>query len=241
MMLARPVMGGITSGYGPRSIGFHSGVDFGWLLRDVEGSRRVYSAHPGTVTDAGYSSAPGNYVLVDIGDGKKLRYIHLSRIDVTVGQKVGYSTPIGVMGDTGTSTARGQIHLHLDLFDGSTRINPEPYLTLPFGYAGTTQASTGATPLEPDPRKAEPMYLIKTTDGTISLVTGTGIAHFTDMAHADLFVRLLKTEPGKWDTFNTAQRAIIESYIAKTRAPATGEASAEATAAAVIKALKAAL
>ncbi len=238
-MLCKPVMGGITSGYGPRSIGFHNGVDFGWLLRDVAGSRRVYSAHPGTVVDAGYSSAPGNYVLVDIGGGKKLRYMHLSRIDVTVGQKVGYSTPIGVMGDTGTSTAKGQIHLHLDLFDGQYRINPEPYLTLPFGYAGTTQASTGATPI--DPRKAEPMYLIKTTDGTISLVTSTGIAHFTDMAHADLFVRLLKTEPGKWDTFNTAQRAIIESYIAKTRAPAGGGASAEETANAVIKALKNAL
>lgn len=150
-MFCKPVMGGITSGYGPRSIGFHNGIDFGWLLRDVAGSRRVYSAHPGTVVDAGYSSAPGNYVLVDIGDGKKLRYIHLSRIDVSVGQEVGYSTPIGVMGDTGTSTAPGQVHLHLDLFDGSNRVDPEPYLTLPFGYTGPAFAEVDSTPIPATP------------------------------------------------------------------------------------------
>lgn len=167
-MLCKPVMGGITSGFGPRSIGFHNGVDFGWLLRDVAGSRRVYSAHPGTVVDAGYSSAPGNYVLVDIGDGKRLRYIHLSRIDVRVGQKVGYSTPIGVMGDTGTSTAPGQVHLHLDLFDGPYRINPEPYLTLPFGHTGPVFAG-GASPIPIESEEDDMAHfdLIKTPDGTV--------------------------------------------------------------------------
>lgn len=151
MRLARPAAGPITSPFGPRRIGFHNGIDFGWLLADPTGSKRVRSAHPGTVVDAGYSSAPGNYVLVDIGGGYKLRYIHLSRIDVTVGQKVAYSTPIGVMGDSGTSTSPGQVHLHFDLYSGTNRINPEPYLEFPYGYTGPTFAGGGATPIEPEP------------------------------------------------------------------------------------------
>lgn len=89
LSLARPVMGGVTSPYGSRTINgvrnWHSGVDFGWLNADIAGSRRVYSAHPGTVFDAGYSSAPGNYVLVDVGGGFELRYIHLSSIAVIGG------------------------------------------------------------------------------------------------------------------------------------------------------------
>ena len=154
-MLAKPVMGGISSRFGWRTLrdrlgrsyrNFHNGLDFGWLLLHPIKSRVVYSAHPGRVVDAGSSYEPGNYVLVDIGGGKKLRYIHLSRIDVTVGQKVGYSTPIGVMGDTGASTARGQVHLHLDLFDGANRVDPEPYLTLPFGHTGPTLSTGGSKP-----------------------------------------------------------------------------------------------
>lgn len=146
-MFARPVMGGISAPYG-YSAGYrggrvkHNGIDFYWLYRDPVGSRKVLSAHPGTVADVGYSTATGNYVLVDIGGGKKLRYMHLASSSVRPGQKVSYSTPIGVMGNTGTP----DVHLHLDLFDGDTRIDPEPYLTLPFGYTGPTLSTGGSKP-----------------------------------------------------------------------------------------------
>lgn len=147
-------MGGITSKYGWRYINgvrnFHNGLDFGWLNADITGSRKVYSAAPGVVVDAGYGSEPGNYVLVDIGNNYKVRYIHLASDAVTVGQRVGYSTFIGTMGDTGTATSRGQIHLHLDLYSGSTRVDPEPHLTLPFGYTGNSLAGGGTTPIVPE-------------------------------------------------------------------------------------------
>lgn len=151
-MFAKPVMGGVTSPFGARIVdgryNFHNGVDFGWLYAHPIKSRRVYSAHPGTVVDAGYSSAPGNYVLVDVGGGFRLRYIHLASIGVRVGQKVGYSTFIGVMGATGTSTRSARTHLHLDLFKGAARVNPEPYLTLPFGYTGPTFTQADTKPVE---------------------------------------------------------------------------------------------
>lgn len=176
-MLCKPVMGGITSHYGWRTLrdrygreyrNFHNGTDFGWLNADVAGSRKVYSAHPGIVVDAAYSSEPGNYVLVDIGGGKKLRYIHLDSFAVKVGQKVGYSTFIGVMGDTGTATSPGQIHLHLDLYKGSERVNLEPFLTLPFGHTGPSLAG-GASPIPIESEEDDMAHfdLIKTPDGTV--------------------------------------------------------------------------
>lgn len=168
--LAKPVMGPITSKYGGRYINgvysFHNGLDYGWLNANITESRKVYSAAPGTVVDAGYSADPGNYVLVDIGGGYKVRYIHLASDNVTVGQKVGYSTRIGTMGDTGNSTRPGQIHLHMDLYYGSNRVNPEPHVTLPFGYTGSSLAGGGTT----TPIGNEDMAhfdLISTPDGTV--------------------------------------------------------------------------
>lgn len=167
--LARPAIGPITSGYGWRTLNgvknFHNGLDFGWYYADVVGSRKVYSVAPGTVVNVAYSGIAGNYVLIDLGGGYKARYIHLSRTSVTPGQRVGYSTPIGVMGDTGSSTS--QIHLHLDLFYGSNRVNPEPYMTLPFGYKGLSPSVTESTPIEQKDNDMAHFDLIRTPDGTV--------------------------------------------------------------------------
>lgn len=192
-MLCKPVMGGISApyGYSPGYLGGrvkHNGIDFFWLYKEQEASRRVYSAHPGTVTDAGYSSQAGNYVLVDIGGGYKVRYIHLSQIAVKVGQRVGYSTFLGVMGDTGTATAPGQIHLHMDLFKGTERVNPAPYLVLPFGYGRITPATTETTPI-PEPETENDMAkIIHDKDkGGYWLVTAIDYLELASSVAADLY------------------------------------------------------
>lgn len=182
-------MGGISAPYG-YSPGYqggrvkHNGVDFFWLYRDPVGSRKVLSAHPGTVTDVGYSAAAGNYVLVDIGGGKKLRYIHLESAAVKVGQRVGYSTPIGVMGNTGTT----DVHLHLDLFDGANRIDPEPHLTLPYGYGGITPANTTTEPI-PELEKDDDMARIihDKEKGGYWLVTAVDYLELASSVAADLY------------------------------------------------------
>lgn len=192
MQFAKPVIGGVSAPFGYSAAYFggsrkHSGVDFYWLNRDVTGSRKVYSAHPGTVVDAGYSSAPGNYVLVDIGGGYKLRYIHLSQIAVKVGQKVGYSTLLGVMGDTGTATQPGQIHLHLDLFKGDTRVDPAPYLTLPFGYTGINTAAA-TKPVRIEPEEDDMAKIIHDKDkGGYWLVTAIDYLELASSVAVDLY------------------------------------------------------
>ena len=171
--LAKPVMGPITSRYGWRTINgvrnFHNGLDYGWLYVNVDGSRKVYSAHPGVVSDVAYSAIAGNYILVDIGGGYKIRYIHLASSFVRAGQRVGYSTLLGIMGDTGSSTS--QIHLHMDLFSGESRINPEPYVKLPFGYDGPDLSGGGTVTLPPaeKPTVPENEYEIEDDDMTVKV------------------------------------------------------------------------
>lgn len=174
--LAKPVMGGISSAYGWRYVNgvrnFHNGLDFYWLNANITESRKVYSAAPGTVVDAGHSSEPGNYVLVDIGGGYRIRYIHLASDNVTVGQKVGYSTRIGTMGDTGTATRPGQIHLHMDLYFGTSRIDPEPYMTLPFGYTGNSLAGGEVEVIEPEKPETQPENKQEIEDDIMTVKVG---------------------------------------------------------------------
>ena len=211
--LAKPVMGGISSHYGWRYVNgvrnFHNGLDFYWLNANIAESRKVYSAAPGVVVDAGYGSEPGNYVLVDIGGGYKVRYIHLASDNVTVGQRVGYSTRIGTMGDTGTATRPGQIHLHMDLYSGSSRINPEPYMTLPFGYTGSSLAGGGTTPIE-DIQEEDMAHfdLIQTPDGTVWWCV-------------DRVLRYAIPTPANLATYQAFHKSLQGTYIAITQKSAT--------------------
>lgn len=116
--------------------GVHNGVDLGW--RTDENANRVYSNCSGVVyatldniphgSEAG--GGWGNYVLIQHPNGMFSRYAHLqSGLPVKKGQQVTKDTVIGIIGNSGRSTAR---HLHFEVQTGSnstTRINPEPYLT----------------------------------------------------------------------------------------------------------------
>ncbi len=116
----------VSSGYGyrrdpfTRAKAFHSGVDMVAPHGDP-----VRSSAPGTIIFAGRNGPYGNMVEVDHGNGVKSRYGHLSKIDVTRGQKIGLHDLIGRVGNTGRS---GTAHLHFEVwFDGKAR-DPRNFL-----------------------------------------------------------------------------------------------------------------
>lgn len=135
----------ITQAYG----GSHHGVDLGWS--SDEDKNYVYSNCSGQVieivdgmdndTSATGTASWGNYVLLKHSNGYYSRYAHLTKytINVVVGQTVGNTELLGLMGNSGNSYGR---HLHFEVATGyssSTRIDPTPYLT---------QTIDGSTPID---------------------------------------------------------------------------------------------
>lgn len=109
-----------TSGFGPRidpfngRMAFHAGED---LATDY--GTPVYATTAGTVTYADWRGAYGRMVELDLGNGFRTRYGHLSRIDVKVGQKIAFRDRIGRVGSSGRSSGP---HLHYEVwFDGIVR------------------------------------------------------------------------------------------------------------------------
>lgn len=113
-----PTSGGITQ----YPVWYHMGIDIANREAPL-----VSAADSGVVVFAekqryGY----GWHVIVDHGSGLQTLYAHLSRIDVSVGDRVGKgSTVIGRMGSTGRSTGT---HLHFEIRKNGTPVNPLPYL-----------------------------------------------------------------------------------------------------------------
>lgn len=70
----------------------------------------VRAVADGTVVGAGASGGSGNMVTIRHADGYQTQYLHLSRILVRSGQKVGQGSKIGLVGMTGLATGP-----HLDL------------------------------------------------------------------------------------------------------------------------------
>ncbi|EOS7783714.1 peptidoglycan DD-metalloendopeptidase family protein [Enterococcus hirae] len=89
---------------------FHNGID----LVNGNPNTPIFAALDGEVFQAGanYYDWYGNYVVIKHNNGKWTGYAHLSRIDVSVGQKVQKGAQIGLMGTTGPSTGE---HLHFQI------------------------------------------------------------------------------------------------------------------------------
>lgn len=130
----------VSSGFGPRSspggIGStnHQGID---IPLDV--GTQVYAVSRGTVMEAVPDNASaGTFVTIDHGDGYYSRYLHLSRMDVNVGDPVKVGTPVGLSGGEPGAWGSGKTtgsHLHFEVweggkpFGGGRAIDPLPLLT----------------------------------------------------------------------------------------------------------------
>jgi murein DD-endopeptidase MepM/ murein hydrolase activator NlpD len=121
----RPVVGPVTSPFGWRAISvagnrFHGGLD---IAADV--GTPVAAARGGIATRTGWAGAYGYHVVLDHGDGWETRYAHLSRVDVTVGERVRQGATLGLVGSTGASTGP---HLHFEIRHEGRAIDPLGYL-----------------------------------------------------------------------------------------------------------------
>lgn len=102
----------------------HKGTDIG----RVGYNSSVYAAKDGQVIISEYSSSYGHYVVVYHGPGNSTLYAHMSSRKVSVGQQVKQGSVLGITGSTGHSTGP---HLHFEVKENNTIINPiaKGYLT----------------------------------------------------------------------------------------------------------------
>ncbi|UWG99126.1 peptidoglycan DD-metalloendopeptidase family protein [Dehalobacter sp. DCM] len=115
-----PLSGSITSYYGSRWGGFHTGIDI-----DGYTGQPYYAAAAGTVVEAGWDGGYGYCIVIDHGNGVATRYGHSSKLLVSVGEKVSNGEHIGNVGSTGRSTGS---HLHFEVIINGSTVNPLHYL-----------------------------------------------------------------------------------------------------------------
>lgn len=104
--------------YGTRKL--HGGIDI-----PAPSGSQVVAAEAGVVTFAGYSSSYGNYITIMHSNGLSTLYAHNSSLQVSAGATVTRGQNIAKSGATGNVTGA---HLHFEVFQNGTRVNPRNYL-----------------------------------------------------------------------------------------------------------------
>ncbi len=125
-----PVTGNftITAIYGQKGkywANGHKGIDF------VSSDKRIFATCDGVVRTVAYdANGWGQYVSIGDDQGRRHIFCHLIKGSVKVkkGDKVTRSTIIGTMGATGNVSG---VHLHYQLQNGETVIDPCGYLGIP--------------------------------------------------------------------------------------------------------------
>ncbi len=126
-----PLEGGVTyyvsSEQGWRNLfgvqDYHLGID----LACANGTN-IYAYNAGTVLKSEYHYSYGNYVLVDHGGGISTLYAHMSERTVSAGDTVSAGQLLGYVGLTGSTSG---YHLHFEVRENGTVVNPRNYLTFP--------------------------------------------------------------------------------------------------------------
>lgn len=111
-----PTTGRITSPFGARWGGFHSGVDIGAPI-----GTPIVAADSGIVSFAGRNGGYGLMVRVEHGEGYATVYAHASRVLVSVNQQVEKGETIALVGNTGQSFGP---HLHFEIIASGRHLDP---------------------------------------------------------------------------------------------------------------------
>lgn len=112
----RPVNGILTSNYGYRKSGFHTGVDLACST-----GTPVVASKAGTVIMSGWNGSYGYCVKIDHGNGIVTLYGHNSKLLVSVGQYVSQGQTIALVGSTGNSSGP---HCHFGVYVNGAVQNP---------------------------------------------------------------------------------------------------------------------
>lgn len=129
----KPIVGGfLTSLYGTRvdpvtgaEGQFHNGVDFGV----AEGTPVLSPAAGRVIGITVWDGLPpkqtkvpnGNSVRLDLGGGYRIVFLHMSRLDVKLGDTVAAGQQLGLSGNTGYTTGP---HLHISMTLNGAYIDP---------------------------------------------------------------------------------------------------------------------
>jgi murein DD-endopeptidase MepM/ murein hydrolase activator NlpD len=122
--MVTPVNGVMTSTFGPRrhpilkTVRIHKGVDWAAPV-----GTPIHAAFDGQIAFQGDGGDYGNLVRISHPDGRETRYAHMSRFAIAAGTgtAVKAGDVIGYIGTTGLSTGP---HLHFELYQGGTAIDP---------------------------------------------------------------------------------------------------------------------
>ena len=103
----------------PGGIGskYHKGLDIAFPT-----GTHVLACEAGNVEHASWSKGFGKCIIISHGGGVKTTYAHLSKINVTKGQRVVRGQFIGEVGSTGNSTGP---HLHLGVSVNGSYVDPQ--------------------------------------------------------------------------------------------------------------------
>ena len=118
--LVEPVAGTITSRFGRRSGGTHTGLD----IANSTGTP-IRAAATGTVIYSGYKGSYGRLIIIAHTNSIQTYYAHCSRLYVSAGQTVSQGEVIAAVGSTGNSTGP---HLHLEVRVNGVAKNPQNYV-----------------------------------------------------------------------------------------------------------------
>ncbi len=122
----KPVDAPITSPFGLRTHptsgteSFHYGVDLG-----APEGEKIKSIADGEVVEAGENPDYGNYLAIRHSESIYSLYAHCSQVLPSAGDRVTAGQVIATVGATGNATGP---HLHLEIRNGETWLNPSDFL-----------------------------------------------------------------------------------------------------------------
>lgn len=116
-----PFRGPITSDYGPRWGGFHTGIDI-----NCETGDRIVASKSGKVIASEWGGGYGRMVIIDHGNGVSTLYAHNSALYVSEGRTVSRGQRIAACGETGH--AYGD-HLHFEVRINGNHTDPKDFLS----------------------------------------------------------------------------------------------------------------
>lgn len=120
LTFAWPLVGRITSNYGPRNGEFHHGLDIAGNYGEL-----IKASEKGSVVWVGWRPFYGNTVILDHGDNYRTVYGHISDYLVKNGDVVEKGQVIARVGSTGRSTGP---HLHFEVRINNKTVNPISFL-----------------------------------------------------------------------------------------------------------------
>ncbi len=95
---------------------FHAGIDMAAPL-----GTQVYACKSGVVSQTGFNSTYGNFIIILHNGNKTSLYAHLSKIISKKGERVSTGQTIGLVGTTGASTGP---HLHFEVRENGNPLDP---------------------------------------------------------------------------------------------------------------------